>query len=286
MAVGLSGTQGLSGTRITKIYEDAVHVAREKNILGALVLNMADRNDDLPRQYNEHPTLTATEVGEYDDIATATQFNRAAGNTVTPAEQAVQVILTDKRRRAEGEGVYNAIAFELGQAMADVVEADIAALFASITPSTGSAGSALTWANIFGGVARLNALGHRGKRKRCVLHEYQWFDLANSVSLEATLKNTPEFVKEAIAREWYVGSIGDTDFFVTSKVEVDGSDDATGAIFVPEAILLDKRKAPTLEPERDASRRATELNMTMEYGVGLWAPNAAIKVISDATAPA
>ncbi|TXH08571.1 MAG: hypothetical protein E6R04_10380 [Spirochaetes bacterium] len=286
MAVGISGTLGMDGTRADKVYEDAVHVARERNVMASLVLVKDDRNDDLPRQYNEHPTLTSTEVGEYDDIATATKFDRAAGATVTPKEEAVQVILTDKRRRAEGESVYSAIAFELGDALAKKVEQDLLGLFPSFTLAKGSAGSDLAFQQLFAAQAVLNGQGHRGKRKHCVLHEYQWFGMANSVSLEQSMKNTPEVLRNELAGKWYVGSIGEMDIFVTSEIDIDASDDAVGAIFVPEAILLDKRKAPTLEIERDASRRADELNMTVEYGVGLWAPNAGVKLTGDATVPA
>lgn len=61
---------------------------------------------------------------------------------------------------------------------------------------------------------------------------------------------------------------------------------ATGAIYNREAIALDLRRGMRIEPDRDPSRRWTELNTTMVYGVGPWRSDWGIKLLSDATAPA
>lgn len=64
-----------------------------------------------------------------------------------------------------------------------------------------------------------------------------------------------------------------------------GAGYATGAIFNREALALDLRRSLRIEPERDASRRHTELNATMVYAVGQWRSDWGVQIQSLATAP-
>jgi hypothetical protein len=74
--------------------------------------------------------------------------------------------------------------------------------------------------------------------------------------------------------------------FESANLTPDGGDDVTAGIFSPMALALDVRRAPRIEPERDASRRATELNLSAVYAHGVWRPKFGVKLISDATVPA
>lgn len=64
-----------------------------------------------------------------------------------------------------------------------------------------------------------------------------------------------------------------------------GAGYAVGALFNREAMALDLRRSLRLEPERDASRRWTELNATMVYAVGQWRSDWGVQIQSLATAP-
>jgi len=66
---------------------------------------------------------------------------------------------------------------------------------------------------------------------------------------------------------------------------VDASDDAIGAAFNIQALALDPRKAPTLEPERDASLRAWELNISAGYAYGVRRNAFGVKITHDALEP-
>jgi uncharacterized repeat protein (TIGR01451 family) len=74
-------------------------------------------------------------------------------------------------------------------------------------------------------------------------------------------------------------------FYVTGLLSIDGSDDAIGGIYAREALVLDMRRGFRIEPFRDPSLRATELNATMVFAHGVWRPTRGIKIISDALAP-
>ena len=51
------------------------------------------------------------------------------------------------------------------------------------------------------------------------------------------------------------------------------------------ALALDVRRAPRVERQRDASRRAEELNLSAVYAHGVWRPKFGVKIISDASIP-
>lgn len=282
MPTNIAGTLGLTGTQIEKIYEDAVHVDRELNVMKQLVMVKNDRSDTLPRQYNERPTLTAAEVAEYDDYNAAQLFTNTAGNTVTPTDKITQVFVTDDRRR-DDKNVESAVAYEMGAALALKGETALLNLLDGFERTLGTAGVPLTWAEIRLAKARLNALGFRMKRKRCVLDEFQWLQLASEIDLDAAAKNTADSIKEQVQNAWYVTSIGDVDFYQTAETKKVAGD-AVGGMFVADAILYDERVAPYLEGQRDASFRADELNMVEKYGLGLWRPNAGITLLGDVSA--
>jgi hypothetical protein len=82
-----------------------------------------------------------------------------------------------------------------------------------------------------------------------------------------------------------VGRAYDTNIFISSNLSINGSDDCTAGIFSPMALALDIRRAPRIERERDASRRADEINLSAVYAHGTWRPKFGVKLISDASVP-
>lgn len=64
-----------------------------------------------------------------------------------------------------------------------------------------------------------------------------------------------------------------------------GANYARAAMFSRDSMALDLRRGFYIEPERDASLRATELNSTMIYGTGVWRATRGIILKSDASLP-
>jgi hypothetical protein len=56
-------------------------------------------------------------------------------------------------------------------------------------------------------------------------------------------------------------------------------------VFTREAIGYDEREAFMIEPERDASRKATELNASIGYAMGVLRQESGVGIIGDATEP-
>ena len=270
-------------TYIQTIYEDALFILRENAIMPGLVTVFNDRTGLADRTGVEYSSATIATIGETDDLSSQA-FTPSDLETLSPTEAGGQFFLTDSRVESDPFGVRDDAAMELGMATADKIDDDLLTDLASMTGGTvGAAGTTITWGHFFAARAQL-------KNQKamppyyCVMHEYQWHQLAKSVAASATVTNAPQFQDE-VMRRWYVGTVAEVDIFTTVDLTVDASDDASGGMFSRSAIALDMRRAPRLEPERDASRRGWELNMSTVYATGIWRPLTGIVMTFDAATP-
>jgi hypothetical protein len=92
--------------------------------------------------------------------------------------------------------------------------------------------------------------------------------------------NMPDTGNEAM-RNGYVGNIAGVQIFESSNVAVDGSDDSVGAIFAMDALGLAMGQDITIETQRDASARATEIVGTATYGVSELHDSYGVKLTAD-----
>lgn len=269
------------------IQEDAIFVERSTNVMAGLVKVYRDSSGMNDRKSYEYNKGTAKEIGEADDL-TSDAFTPSELASLTPGEIGEQFFLTDKRLAGDTpENIRNDAALELGLAASDKIEQDLLGLLPTLTGGTiGSAGSALTWGHFFAAAARCRvSMKNQNVPLTAVLHEYQWFDLAKSASIAGTsISQAPQFTDE-ITRNWYKGTVAGVNIFVITNSAMLSSTDAYGGIFARDAIALDWRRAIRIEPERDASRRGWEFNMTAVYAKGLWRATHGVQIISDATAP-
>jgi hypothetical protein len=269
---------------VQTVYERAMLVARENTLAVNLVTVYADRSGTAARSNSEYGTATIQAIAETDDL-TSQSFTPSVLSTLTPAEAGGQFFVTDLRRETDPNPVLNDAAIELGMAVADKVDRDIFSNFSSLTGGTvGASGTAITWGYFSAMLARLVA--RKAPRPYVfVCHPYQWDVLARAVSQAAASRtNVPEYLMEAVARNYFMQTVSGVDIFVTSNVPL-SSTDARCAMFSRPALAYDLRRAARLEPERDASRRGYELNMTTVYAHGVWRPTYGIQGLFDATAP-
>jgi hypothetical protein len=270
---------------IQTIFDDAVFVAREASFMVPLVSQFGDTTDERkPRQRSDYNEATISVISEVDDLASQA-FTPTPGNTITPSEAGGQFFLTDTRVSADPFTVRSDAAEELGMAMANKINDDLLSNIASLTGGTvGAAGTSITWGHFFATLAQLQNATKKRAPYVCVLHEYQWFVLAKSAAVAATVTNAPNFQDEIMMR-WYVGTVGPVDIFTTTDLTVDASDDASGGMWQRQAIAFDGRRPIRMEPERDASRRGWELNMTSVYAHGVWRSDFGIVMTFDASTP-
>ena len=154
----------------------------------------------------------------------------------------------------------------LGNSIATKIDTDLIALFDGLSTSLGATTTELTAAYLFQAAATLRANKAPG-RLVGVFHPYQTYALKANLTNTFANPNGGDLQNEAM-RNGYVGTIAGIDIYESANITVDGSGDAKGAVFAPEAFAIAMKRDFNIETQRDASLRAWELNATAVYGVG------------------
>jgi N4-gp56 family major capsid protein len=218
----------------------------------------------------------------------------ATNNAITAIEKtfdtdeiAALVTLTDTARDSADDNTAASIGRVIGETMARKVDEDIAALFSGFSGTVGGSGSELTADLIFKAVATLRGNSVMGPYVG-VFHPAQMYNLKKQLA-NAGSANVPSLsdVGNAALAEGFVGRIAGVDLYESAVVTGDSTGAFVGAIMTPMAIAYALKKDISLETQRDASLRATEIVGSMTYAVGelmggSGTPEHGIQVITDA----
>src|SRR3990167_1286148 len=268
------------------VQDDAIFVLREMGVMQGLITTFTDMTGLNPRVGHKYNQGTATTVGEDDDL-TSSAFTPSTDQTLTPAEIGLQYFLTDSRVESDiPENIRNDAGLELGLAAADKVETNLISNLGSLTGgSVGAAGTAITWGYLAAAISQARYINKSNVVPlAAVIHEYQWAVLAKSASIAgATVAPAPGF-QEQITRTGFVAVFSGVPIYQSFQAP-DTLDDFHGGVFPRPAIAIDWRRRVRVEPERDASRRGWELNMSAVYAHGVWRPTRGVEMYFDATAP-
>lgn len=288
MATGQSTYADISS--LLNIYRDeAFDVLREHNVLVPTVTSLSGEGL-MTRQATEYNDVNVRQIGETDDV-TPTQFNRTQKALLTPYTYADQVFVPDSRLASDDKNMRADAMMAMGNAFAADVDTNLATNFASLTAGTvGTAGSTLTWNNILAARSILQNAKVPGPYY-CALHPYQFNDLLKEAwtnGNSSAFVGAPQFQDRMVSMAYQQSlmAIGVT-FVISANIAVDGSDDATGAMYARNALAYDERRSFRVEAERDASRGGGgwELNFSLIYAHGVWAADRGVQIISDASTP-
>lgn len=269
-------------TLLPDIWEGALTVARDNNIMAALVRNF-DGQGMQSRKNSIYGTVNFASVAETDDIV-AQRYDRSAKSTLTPAEVAASFFLTDQRVETDDQDIRADASRELGIGLAQKIEGDLISDFSSVTGgSVGAGGSAMIWGYFMAAQAILRA-ANAPQPYVCVLHPYQFHAMAKVGAISSSAAVNAPDLQNRLVQNYWVDRVYGVDIFVTSNIPV-VSNNARGLMFSREALALDVRRAPRLETERDASRRGWELVMSAIYAHGTWRPEWGVQIFTDATTP-
>lgn len=136
------------------IYEDAIFVAREMNLMTNMVRHF-NAKGYMQRKGTIRPQITAVEKAEGDDFQTPTTFGKSLKYTLTPTMKMSQVLITDEDIDTDQDGARQDAAQELGASIATKIDVDLVTLFISLTTGKASAGAALTISNVAAALAVL-----------------------------------------------------------------------------------------------------------------------------------
>jgi len=252
--------------------------AEEESLMLGLVTrydigNVAGKTVQVPK----YPAITAAGLTEGTDMSSTTVSTTS--QTITVSEVGAQVVLTDLAAMGAGNPAEE-LGTVLGNAIATKIDKDLIALFDGFSTSLGGAGTEITVADLMKAAATLKTNKARGQMA-AVVHPWHAYQLKANLTNTFVNPNGGELQNDAM-RNAFVGQIGGIDIYESSNVSIDGSDDAKGAVFVPEALAIAMKRDFNLETQRDASLRAFELNATAIYGVGELDDDYGVELLFDA----
>jgi len=246
------------------IIAQARFTAEEQSLMMGLVTRYdigADAGKTI--QVPKYPAIAAADLTEGTDMSSTTVSTSAV--TISVQEVGAQVVLTDVAAMGAGNPAEE-LGTVLGNSIATKMDQDLIALFDGFSSTLGAAAQEITVADLFKAAATLRANKITG-RMSAVVHPYQAYQLKANLTNTFANPNAGDAQNTAMVNA-YVGTIAGIDIYESANITIDGNDDAKGAVFAPEALAIAMKRDFQIEPQRDASLRAFELNATAVYGVG------------------
>lgn len=224
--------------------------------------------------------ITSSKPGE--GTAPAAADTNTNSKTITLAEHVVFAEVTDFLRDSAQENVIAGLGAQAGLALAEGLDKELIALFsdAGITQSVGAAGSDNVAADIMKAAAYIRSNKYTGPMF-AVVNPKQAYGIKAAMTATNSYQNATMTGSEALA-QYFVGQIGGVTILESALVGIDANDDATGCVFAPAAFGLAQRGGVTMEEQRNAAKRSTDVVLTAVAGAGILRPELAVKLIGDA----
>lgn len=291
-------TDDVMTNTVPTVLEKARFVQRFKAIMASLCWNIRkELHDGKNINVPVFTIVTADSLTEGEDMVTSKTMDDDIV-TITPGEVGCKIILTDKLVRDNNEDIKAAAGRILGEAMEYKRDYDLLEQIddASSTPDheLGDGTGALTMGQIAAARALLsgNSTTYGGPAPQpyaCVHHPYVLLDLVDVMTPTNPAVASLEGVGVAgdIIKNYTVGRLFGMPIVEDGNLATT-SDVAKGGVFATGeggSIILGTADEWNVEPERDASLRATELNIVGEYGVGEYEEAWIVELSCDATTP-
>jgi len=269
----------------SNIVQAALYTLSEQTVIRPLVRNYdMSGTPGLTAQVPIYPAISAAGVADGTDLSN-TAFNTTS-KTITASEVGVMVELTDLAAESATDDVAAAIGRQIGAAMAEKVDTDLAANFANFSNVINKAEAAVTVEDIFKAAATLRAnKANQNGAFVCVLHPYQAYDLkAQLTNSGATMSHALSDVGNQALLDGFVGRIAGVDIFESTVIAGDSAGAYAGAVMTQDAIGYMVKRQMRIETERNASKRSLEIVGSMAYGSSELFDAYGVTILSDSTA--
>lgn len=204
--------------------------------------------------------------------------------TITLAEHVAFAEVTDFLRDSAQENVIASLADQMGMALAEGIDRELVALFydAAITQSTGpGAGSELSVNDLMKAAATIRANKYTGPLF-AVLHPKQAYGMKAAMTATNSYQAASN-VGNAVLSQYFVGQVAGITILEHPLVDVDANGDASGCVFAPGAFGIAQRGGVSMETQRNAAKRSTDVVETVVAGASILRPELAVKIFSDGT---
>jgi hypothetical protein len=286
----ITKTSTLTDT-IPTIIEKARMTEQFKSVMAPLCWNIPKKlHDGSTVNVPYFGIVTAAALTEGVDMANP-QAMADTTVTITPAEVGCQILVTDKLVRDDQEDIIGVAGEILGAAMAVKRDVD---LTTQLDDGTSSLGSGVTMT--LGQIAAANGLlrglavtsgGPCPGPYTYVVHPYTYLDFVDVITPlvpTATYGFYASNMSDEWMQEYWKGKLFGVNIVEDGNLVI-ASSNTKGGVIGPRSLILSTAKEWDIEEERDASLRATELNIVGEYGCGEYLAGWIVEMYSDSTAP-
>jgi hypothetical protein len=223
--------------------------------------------------------ITSTKPGE--GTAPSAADTNTNSKTITLAEHVVFAEVTDFLRDSAQENVIAGLANQAGLALAEGLDKELISLFLNeaLTQEIGSAGTNNSINDIMKAAAMIRSNKYTGPLV-AILHPKQAY--AIKAALTATTAYTANTnVGNAVLDQYFIGNVAGVAMYESALITADGADDASGCVFAPQAFGLAQRGGITMEEQRNAAKRSTDVVLTAVAGAGILRPELAVRIYGD-----
>lgn len=226
-----------------------------------------------------------------DESAASLVQTNTTSASLTLTEHVVYHQVTDMLRDSSFSNVMMSLGDQSGRAIAESMDKQVFALFSSFTEAGPGAGAELTPTDILKAAATLRSAKLTGPFV-AVIHPKQAYAIKDALTKTLVYNGTntsPSYgnalsdVGESVLRNFYIGNLGGVMIYESALLTVDGSGDAVGAVFAPSAIAHAMRGGVSMETQRQAAARATDVVVKAVAGATIINTAHGVKLTADAT---
>jgi hypothetical protein len=220
--------------------------------------------------------ITSTKPGE--GVAPSAADTNTNSKTIALAEHVVFAEVTDFLRDSAQESVITALGNQSGLALAEGLDKELIALFgdASLTQEVGEFADELTVQKIMNAAARIRANKYTGPLF-AVVNPLIAFKMKEVLTATTAFTSNTAIGNQALSNG-FVGQIAGVTILEHANVTVDGQGQSVGCVFAPTAFGLAQRGGVSMEEQRNAAKRSTDVVMTAVAGAGILRPELAVKI--------
>jgi hypothetical protein len=225
--------------------------------------------------------ITSTKPGE--GTAPAAADTNTNSKTISLEEHVVYAEVTDFLRDSAQESVITGLANQAGLALAEGLDKELLNLFfnIAITQKVGAGDADNTVDHLMAAAATIRSNKYTGPLF-AVLHPKQAYGIKKAMTATNSFQNATT-VGNAVLGQYFVGTIAGITILESALVPVDNNDNCTGAVFAPTAFGLAQRGGVSMEEQRNAAKRSTDVVMTAVAGAAILRPELVVGVLGDAS---
>ncbi len=229
-----------------------------------------------------YTALNASDVENNEGSATTIRTLSSSPIDIPVERHSIAVSLSNLLMNSSGDNVFGQAGSSIGGAISEEFDTEIATLAEDFTQSVGSAGSALTIEAILEARTKLIKANINGAQINLVLSPEQWSELSGLLTAE---KDGGRVIEE-LAATGYVRTYRGINIYESNCIQVDSSDDATGIMFVSDAISVAFDSASfnnlvSINAKENNLTDSVELVGNAYYNLAISKDSYGVKIISD-----